>query len=202
MEHRHAIPSLFARIASFLSLTCSVSVAIAIPFSGTTWIHDGHYYGIADYDQTWDVAQAEAAGYTLDIGGGVELKGHLLTINDAGEQAFVENTFISGSWQQTWLGAYQYSNSCSVTDNWSWVTGEEVGSLSDWSYTNFDASQPEHDYERVARALNFFGGEWHDFSVGDHEGTVKTVVEFDTIGDHFVSNRGQTTVLSPILNFH
>ncbi|RLJ21841.1 hypothetical protein DJ031_02215 [bacterium endosymbiont of Escarpia laminata] len=188
--------SSFVQATSFLFLACSASVAIAIPFSDTTWIHDGHYYGIADYDQTWDVAQSEAASYTLDIGGGVELKGHLLTINDASEQAFVEGTFIKNFWQQTWLGAYQYSNSCSVTDNWSWVTGEEVGSLSDWSYTNFDAGQPEHDYERVARALNFTGGKWHDFSVSDHEGTVKTVVEFDTIGDHFVD------IDLPPLNFN
>ncbi|WP_177420518.1 hypothetical protein [endosymbiont of Lamellibrachia barhami] len=101
MEHRHTMQSSFVQAASFLLFSCSASVAIAIPFSDTTWTHDGHYYGIADYDQTWDVAQAEAAGYTLDIGGGVELKGHLLTINDAGEQAFVENTFINGSWQQT-----------------------------------------------------------------------------------------------------
>lgn len=171
----------------------AVSTAYSVPLLDTIEFN-GHYYllVVPSGGITWDNAQAHAASETVVLNDGTVMKGHLVTINSQAEQDFVSNTFLTGSWQQLWLGGYQYSEEDENADNWAWVTCEEVGNIiTDWSYQFLDAGQPDnHPYpEDALRMLIFFGNKWHDFPHTDNQPAdyLRYVIEFDDIGDKFIS---------------
>jgi len=64
---------------------------------------------VTDQTYTW----LEAEGYAQGLGG------HLVTINDASEQAFVEDRF---SWWEPYTGL----NDVDHDDVWTWSSGEAV----------------------------------------------------------------------------
>ena len=86
-------------------------------------VFEGHRYAVYDHSLTWDEAEAfcEALG------------GHLVTINSAEEQMYVEGLASSGSKYQYWLGACR-----ELSGSFSWVTGES------FSYTNWSKGQPDN----------------------------------------------------------
>ena len=84
--------------------------------------YKGHSYQIFDQGMSWSDAKraCEALG------------GHLVTITDSEEQAFVEKLLEdnNASMNQYWLGMFRYKQS------YAWVTGENS------DYTNWDSGEP------------------------------------------------------------
>jgi hypothetical protein len=124
------------------------SSASAVP---TTHIYGGHSYFLTA-PGTWEEAEAEA----------VAAGGHLVTINDAAENAWVAATFNpdppnSGAW----IGLYQLPGSPEPAGGWVWISGEPV------SYTNWGPGEPSnHDgIEEFAHLGRFHPSEqWNDWS--------------------------------------
>jgi hypothetical protein len=85
---------------------------------------NGHLFGLTNGATTWSSAEAEA----------VSLGGHLVSITNAAEQDFINQTFLSGANQYTlyWVGL-----SDAPPNSYSqWTTGEPV------SYTNWKHGEP------------------------------------------------------------
>ncbi len=102
-----------------------------------TEYYNGHTYYLLE-QSTWTDAEAEA----------VTLGGHLATINDAGEDAWVFNSFAQtvvdrltaangdADFGSLWIG-YQNLDYATDPDNiWEWISGESS------SYTNWLNGQP------------------------------------------------------------
>jgi hypothetical protein len=73
---------------------------------------NGHYYALTSEETDWVSAEAEAASHG----------GHLITINNAQEQAFVEKTFLTPPDQVFWIGM----TDAEEEGEWHWVSGEPV----------------------------------------------------------------------------
>lgn len=83
-------------------------------------------YKVFDINMTWQ----EAEDYCEKLGG------HLATIADAAEQAFVEKLAVDfGRYENYWIGGYYLPDE----NAWKWVTGEK------FSYTNWDQRQPDNN---------------------------------------------------------
>ena len=88
----------------------------------TTW--NGHTYRVINNGATWQQAKQVCA----------VMGGHLVTINSASEQQFIESLIKSkGNRNSYWLGGYKSGNT------WRWVTGES------FSYTHWGQWQPDND---------------------------------------------------------
>ena len=106
--------------------------------------HNGDNYLFCTYNRTWSVAKGECSqnGY------------HLVTIDDASENAWVDSrvdSYSSGRW---WIGY----NDQTVEGYWDWA-----GPYS--SYTNWGTSEPNNaNNNEDCAVLNQFGngGEWND----------------------------------------
>lgn len=96
-------------------------------FAGPTYyIYNGHSYFLTA-PGIWDVAEAEA----------VSEGGHLVTMNDAAENAWV--TSIFGHYPGgRWIGLYQLPGSPEPGGGWVWISGEPV------TYTNWGAGEPSN----------------------------------------------------------
>ncbi len=96
---------------------CPASAAVVNPANG-------HAYHVSDAMTTWAEAEAWAAS----------LGGHLVSINDAGEDAWLRaNLPLSpGTY---WLGA----SDAAVEGSFAWVTGER------FAFTNFLPGEPDDD---------------------------------------------------------
>lgn len=92
---------------------------------------NGHFYEfVAQTGLTWHEARdaAEASSFA-----GTE--GHLATIGSAAEQQFLQTTFSSQSFLESWLGGWQEEGR-PPEEGWHWVTGET------WTYTNWAPGEP------------------------------------------------------------
>jgi hypothetical protein len=99
--------------------------------------YGGHLYSKTS-SGTWAQAEAEA----------VSLGGHLVSINDADEQAFV-NGLLSGS---TWIGFTDEGTSV-----WAWISGDAV------TYTNWSTYEPNGGTnENCGVSEQAWGGLWND----------------------------------------
>ncbi len=124
-------------------------------------VYNGNTYYLLDSDgiKWWDEAEAEA----------VSLGGHLVTINDAAEDAFVFNTFapLAVAYHATYYPHLidrislfiGYSDTASE-GNFVWVSGETPG------YTNWIPGEPivgdtRQQYAGIA-ANWYVPGQWHD----------------------------------------
>lgn len=91
----------------------------------------GHWYDTVYGD--WFSAEANA----------VALGGHLVTINDAAEQAWLIDTFGSNLFY--WIGF----NDITAEGNWVWVSGEPV------TYTNWMDGEPNNWAEEDVAVMNW-----------------------------------------------
>ena len=128
---------------------------------------NGHYYMLTDTPSNWLEAQAEA----------VALGGHLVSINDSQEQAFIVATFLSGNANNNtyWTGLTDRDSEGTFV----WVTGEPV------NYTNWNPGEPnnsgsDEDYGVInwhfpVGSSDAVLGDWNDVPLegidGDDQGT-------------------------------
>lgn len=126
---------------------------------------------------SWQDAEAEA----------VTLGGHLVTINDAAEDAWVFSTFGSygGEDRSLWIGLNDAANEGTFT----WISGDTS------TYRNFLSGQPDNndgfgeDYVHIAKAGNGFSvepGKWNDLASPNSTyvsafGPLEGVVEVDAV---------------------
>jgi hypothetical protein len=127
---------------------------------------NGHTYYLLD-QAFWTTAEAEA----------VSLGGHLATVNDAAEDAFIFSNFAplispSGQNRSLLIGL----NDVAAEGTFVWVSGEPVG------YTNWQTGQPNadrFDSDYVGIYVTFgTPGTWHDLlNNGDFGDVTYGVVE-------------------------
>ena len=136
-------------------LICCVTVVV----SSNAAVYNGHEYQLTVTAMQW--AAAEAAAVTAG--------GHLVTINDAAEQAWLQNTFLgSGTY---WIGL------TFKLQGWTWVwsSGEPVT-----SYTNWASGEPNNsggsEFSGTLRNFSPYNGAWNDESGGySYFGIVETI---------------------------
>jgi len=112
----------------------------------------GHWYDLVSSGDigSWDNAENNA----------IALGGHLVTINDAAEEAWLRANF--GERTRFWIGF----NDAAAEGTWVWASGEPV------SYTNWDDDEPNNSMpppigeDYAALNWNFTTGGWNDW---DHQ---------------------------------
>ena len=128
----------------------SIAINANVPDSYvSSYYYNGHTYEVYDINMTW----AEAKEYCENKSGG-----HLLTIEDAEEQAFI-NQILS----ERTIYAYAIGGTDAETEGvWKWVNGKTV------SYTNWIEGQPDNCGNEdnmwiyADNASNYFG-KWNDY---------------------------------------
>lgn len=169
-------------LGGFLTAMASlITTAQAVP---TVWGVNGHSYEVfSSAGINWNNASAAANN----------LGGHLATITDASEDAFVLNLIQATRLGQVWSGGYQNPGVTPVGAGWQWVTGEA------WSYTNWSPGEPNDYYGpnqlEQHLGLNWGAGQWNDeWNLGNLSGYV---VEWSgrVSGPNRVPDGGTTALL-------
>lgn len=135
-----------APVALGVSLASALA-ASAISYNPTT----GHWYDLVTSggDGSWASAEAAAMG----------LGGHLVTINDAAEEAWLRTTFSATD--RYWIG---YTDAA-TEGSWIWSSGETPG-YANWGAGEPNDSTPPPEGEDYA-VLNWNSdGSWNDW---DHQ---------------------------------
>jgi hypothetical protein len=116
----------------------------------------GHWYALTSSVDTWTGCEEEA----------VQQGGHLVTINDEAEQAWLIQPEVFGDTEFLWIGFYQPPGSPEPDGGWVWSSGEPV------TYTGWDGPEPNN--------AGFF----------DDEYCVLMNVRWDTGEPHWVDYHG------------
>ena len=123
------------------------------PVSAGIWHVDptsGNQYTLTDISGTWDQAEADA----------ISKGGHLVTINDAAENAFLVGEFSGPTNPYLWIGLYQNKLSTAYTEptgGWEWISGEAV------TYTDWHAANPNN-----GQGVEDWGALWFTGTAGTH----------------------------------
>ena len=91
---------------------------------------NGHYYEFVSLERNWSQARADAEARVLTNG----WRGHLVTIQDAPENAFV--TALVSNVAAVWIGGYQPGGSAEPAGGWRWSTSEAL------AFTNWAPGEP------------------------------------------------------------
>ena len=162
------------QVVRWILLTGACVWGLTAPAGAVLVEWNGHFYGTTPVDD-WENAEAWA----------VDLGGHLVTIDDAAEEAFIESTFLSGDdLDTTWWIGLTCPEPLDYTDpgKWIWAAGTPV------SYTNWRTGQPDggQGSDRYA-GINYLGGgdsRWDNFPVSSayrYQGIVEIVPEPATL---------------------
>jgi len=120
------------------------------------WAGNGHWYEIGQ-SNTWNDAEANAQS---------SYGGHLVTINNAAEQSWLESQFGTQEW--LWIGL----NDAAVEGTWVWTSGEAV------TYTNWHTGEPNNfnNEDYVFMNFNNLGSKgWNDWQ-GSNQ--LRSIVEY------------------------
>jgi hypothetical protein len=130
-----------------------------------------NYYSVVYENLTWSAAKA-AAEATSFMG----QQGHLATITDSAENAFVYFTLAGAELGQAWLGGFQNMNSPQYFEpggGWEWVTGEP------FNFVTWTQGEP-NDTLMAEHFLGYWpADQWNDYIPND-AGVAAYVIEFDT----------------------
>lgn len=144
---------IFLMFCSAAFLLGAVDIAQCAPIYNPA---TGHWYDLVSSGDngSWDNAENNA----------IALGGHLVTINDAAEEAWLRANFVAvdGQHIRYWIGF----NDAAVEGTWVWASGEPV------TYTNWDSDEPNNmmpppigeDY--AVLNWNLTTGGWNDW---DHQ---------------------------------
>lgn len=103
-----------------MKLSLIVFFALGVTHGLFAQFYNNHeYFPTSSYDLTWAEAEAEA----------IALNSHLVTVNDAAEEQWLENTFGT-FW--FWIGFTDQA----VGGEWRWTNGEPV------TYTDWNPGEP------------------------------------------------------------
>ncbi|MGI8966091.1 MAG: C-type lectin domain-containing protein [Limisphaerales bacterium] len=159
-------------LRNIIHVTAAVLVLLTTSFTASATIlqtetFKGHTYHLLD-SSFWNAAEAEA----------LTLGGHLVTINDAVENAFVLSTFTNtavahappSSKISLWIGL----SDAQTEGTFIWSSGAPV------LFTNWAPIQPEgnvadEDYAGIFANWEYFGGtigQWHDIVSDNRFGDV------------------------------
>lgn len=140
---------LFMKTINFM-LALSLTVAAAQTATGTSVAPvynpaTGHNYYLVS-GNTWTLAQNV----------GLSLGGHLVTINNAAENAWLKANFLDPNpGINPWIGLQDLDNNGS----WEWISGEPV------TYLNWAPGEPNFPHERVSNifpASHSLAGKWNN----------------------------------------
>ena len=147
-----------ATICALSQASPSRATIISTVFNPT----NGHTYHEISRN-TWTNAEAEAISL-----GGPSTPAHLVTINDAIEQAWI-NTNIGGRY---WIGLTDNEAFGGSEGNFVWVSGEAL------TYTNWAGGEPNNEFG-VEDYVEFRGDAWNDLpnSGSSAAGTLRGIVE-------------------------
>jgi hypothetical protein len=129
-------------VLSLLLGSARVEVAAQGP-----WIQNpdnGHYYRLTQAT-SWTEAEAQAIAWG----------GHLATLDNPEEEAWVEQTF--GETEHFWIGF----NDIGEEGVWVWSSGRPV------VYTNWAPGEPNNTVDEDAAVINWMGNYWNDIHVGE-----------------------------------
>lgn len=134
--------SLLISVVLFTTMLTAASFAATVNIPSDASVYNGHRYKIYSDSKTW----TEAKSFCENLGG------HLLTINSASEQEFVENFLLPFETTKAyhWIGLYDDG----TNKNWKWVTGEPT------NYTNWASGEPSDAFQDKTVILS--NGKWMD----------------------------------------
>ena len=135
-------------IAIFSCLIAATTLTQAAP---TYFSTTGHYYDFVTGFQTWSSANSGATASTY-----LGAVGHLVTISDASENAFLATTF-----QDTgWMGLVKDPLVSAPQSGWAWVTGEP------FAYANWNSGEPNNNTVQGPenRGEFYSSGTWNDLN--------------------------------------
>ncbi len=155
-------------MAALVAALCLAAPAGAEPPAWQSY--DGHIYALTAVAGNWSEAQAQAEFHG----------GHLVSINDADENAWVNATFGP---ETLWIGLYQPPDAPEPAGGWQWTSGEAV------TYTQWNSGEPNnHDGIEDYAVMNNHGagpwwenGNWNDVRLagwpGPHWGVIEAVAQ-------------------------
>ncbi len=129
-------------VGASITVTMSEKLAPATVQAGMfeVWEHNGHYYTITDGTKNWQDAETSA----------VALGGHLVSINDATEQVWLQS-MLDGRYGNVWIG---FSDAAAEA-TWQLTDGSTA------TYTNWAPSEPYYQWDsNYDYAYMNNGGQW------------------------------------------
>ncbi|MCP4591077.1 MAG: hypothetical protein GY842_10050 [bacterium] len=144
-------------IAAGTSQDCNAN---SVPDECDWWdSYGGHFYTLVD-SRAWQAAEAA----------GVDLGGHLTTIDDADENNWLLDTFGDSSNYGIWIGLYQDTEDPGYSEPdgaWKWIASQ-----ADVSFVNWDVNSPNEAGSGDENCgmmwgdeivVSQFPGQWNDF---------------------------------------
>ena len=128
-----------------------------------------HWYTLTRSESTWTAAEAEA----------VSLGGHLVTIRNNDEEAWLMQPENFGDQDVYWIGFYQPPGSPEPAGGWSWISGEPV------TYTHWDGPEPNNFLgNEHYGVMNFWDDvnrpHWNDERDAGYKGPHRGIIERTT----------------------
>lgn len=128
-----------------MAIVVAIVPAGAVPIWST---YGGHEYAIIDNIPTWQIGEATSVG----------LGGHLVAINDAAENAFVNQLVLADyPAERAWIGLFQQPGSTEPDQGWGWSAGDP------YVFQNWDVGQPSGG-TGANFGLILPNGKWNDVS--------------------------------------
>lgn len=132
-------------LATVALAAASLESQSAVTTIGSPLYHNGHNYYLIGQG-TWDASETFAQS----------LNGHLVTINDAAENAWLTTNFlVPNPTLNPWMGLNDADNNGS----WLWASGEAV------SYLNWAPGEPNFGFERhgnLYQVNSSWVGQWNN----------------------------------------
>lgn len=151
-------------------------------WSGFEWRYNPgteHYYALTDTGRSWDALEAQA----------VEAGGHLVALNDADEEAWVNSTF--GTTANEFPGAPGPSDHWlrvglrrdPGTETWQWTTGEPVTYLNWCPGATLDVDSNGDEVDSALVYLNWPEPPCWDAAAAQYAGDYLGLVEVEAVPD-------------------
>jgi len=149
--------------------TLSVAFGLAVGTGEmSAFVYNGHQYQLTTSAENWTDAEAEA----------VSLGGHLVAINDAAEQSFLQTAFndlSATAYFYYWIGL----SDAASEGTWVWSNGEPTTYLN-WAGLEPSSGNTAENYVMMNFENNSRHGQWHDVDVGR---SLKGIVEIPSLPD-------------------
>jgi len=132
-------------------LSCFVAITTITQAAPMYFPNTGHYYDFVTGFQTWSSANIAATASSY-----LGATGHLATIADASENAFLATTFADTGW----IGLVKDPAVSVPSSGWSWVTGEP------FAYANWNDGEPNNNTVQGPenRGEFYSSGTWNDLN--------------------------------------